>query len=857
MRRIKSWLTPPVFEDEVKTQQAYLLHAILWTLICVPIVYLVFIFVKGTNDPNRALAQSAFGEIANVILLMLLRRGHVRAASVLQVSAFWLFFTVTAATGNGVTGEAYLLGYSLVIAIAGMLLGATGASVFTVLSLAAGALMVYGQTNGLLVSRFEGSLLTTWIISLLLFPVGAVLQHLGSRITRESLARARTSEARYRLISQLSSNYTFSTEVDEQGNMRLNWVAGALEKISGYTFDDYVAHGGWLAHLHPDDVEKDRQALEKLKTNQRVIHDIRTFNKDRQVQWVRVYAHPVWDEARKRLTGIVGAVHDIAEQKMAEEYEQRRRDMLEKIIQLGQYVTQVQDIRSTLQRIWCSVRYDLNFDRLGIYIYNAEQNAMDGTYGTNHDGEMLEEWFRHLSLENATKETNAFLQALQQPNGLYLTHHYDEERKLPYGDIMQHVKDFAAVAAWAGEKPVAVLCVDNVLTQRPITNEQLEALRLFAGYAGLAIENARLNDALQNELSQQKQAEEREAQRRAILEKVIILSQQLTEVSDLRTTLEKIWHGVHDTLEFDRLGIFLYNSERNSMDGTLGTNNQGQMVEEWDQWFSLTEVEIFRRAVEKPDSIYFTHNYDSENEFEVGHEMYGVKDFAAVAAWSGEKPVAVICVDNLVTGRVISDEQLEALRLFAGYAGLSIENARLNTALKNELTHRQTLIEQLEAKNAELERFTYTVSHDLKSPLVTITGFLGYLERDALAGETARVKSTVLRITNAAHRMQSLLNDLLELSRIGRLMNPPENIPFKEIVQEAVERVRGRLDQVDAVLEIQGGLPTVHGDRVRLIEVIQNLVDNAAKYSNPQARPRIEIGARSGTGKTHCLLCSG
>jgi PAS domain S-box-containing protein len=655
MRRIKSWLTPPVFEDEVKTQQAYLLHVILWTLICVPIVYLVFLFVRGTDDPNRALVQSAFGEIANVILLMLLRRGYVRAASVLQVSAFWLFFTITAATGDGVRGEAYLLGYSLVIAIAGMLLGAMGASVFTVLSLAAGALMIYGRANGLLVSRFEGSLLTTWIISLLLFPVGAVLQHLGSRITRESLARARTSEARYRLISQLSSNYTFSTEVDEQGNMRLNWVAGALEKISGYTFDDYVAHGGWLAHLHPDDVEKDRQALEKLNTNQRVIHDIRTFNKDRQVQWVRVYAHPVWDEAHHRLTGIVGAVHDIAEQKMAEEYEQRRRDMLEK---------------------------------------------------------------------------------------------------------------------------------------------------------------------------------------------VIILSQQLTEVSDLRTTLEKIWHGVHDTLEFDRLGIFLYNSERNSMDGTLGTNNEGQMVEEWDQWFLLTEVEVFRRAVEKPDSIYFTHHYDIENEFEVGHEMYGVKDFAAVAAWAGEKPVAVICVDNLITGRVISDAQLEALRLFAGYAGLSIENARLNTALKNELTHRQTLIEQLEAKNAELERFTYTVSHDLKSPLVTITGFLGYLERDALAGETARVKSTVLRITNAAHRMQTLLNDLLELSRIGRLMNPPENVPFKEIVQEAVERVRGRLDQVDAVLEIQSDLPTVRGDRVRLIEVLQNLLDNAAKYSNAEARPRIEIGAR-------------
>jgi signal transduction histidine kinase len=126
---------------------------------------------------------------------------------------------------------------------------------------------------------------------------------------------------------------------------------------------------------------------------------------------------------------------------------------------------------------------------------------------------------------------------------------------------------------------------------------------------------------------------------------------------------------------------------------------------------------------------------------------------------------------------------------------------------------------------------------------VTITGFLGLLEKDAMAGDAAQVKSNIHRITNAAHRMQALLNDLLELSRIGRLMNTPENIPFNEIVNEAVDRVRGRLDEVNAIIEIQRGLPVVYGDRVRLIEVIQNLVENAAKYSISKARTRIEVGA--------------
>ena len=94
--------------------------------------------------------------------------------------------------------------------------------------------------------------------------------------------------------------------------------------------------------------------------------------------------------------------------------------------------------------------------------------------------------------------------------------------------------------------------------------------------------------------------------------------------------------------------------------------------------------------------------------------MYGVKDFASIPAWAGDKPAAFISVDNKITGRPITDAQLEGLRLFAGYAGLVIDNSRLNSALQSELAQRKNFIEELESKNGELERFTYTVSHDLK-----------------------------------------------------------------------------------------------------------------------------------------------
>lgn len=156
---------------------------------------------------------------------------------------------------------------------------------------------------------------------------------------------------------------------------------------------------------------------------------------------------------------------------------------------------------------------------------------------------------------------------------------------------------------------------------------------------------------------------------------------------------------------------------------------------------------------------------------------------------------------------------------------------------------REALITELETKNAELERFVYTVSHDLKSPLITIKGFLGFLEQDILSGDIEQIKNDTSRIANAADRMQQLLDELLELSRIGRVSNPIQEIALVALAHEAVEIVAGQLAQRGVQVKIAPDLPVVYGDRPRLSEVMQNLIDNAVKYMGNQLHPQIEIGA--------------
>jgi signal transduction histidine kinase len=172
------------------------------------------------------------------------------------------------------------------------------------------------------------------------------------------------------------------------------------------------------------------------------------------------------------------------------------------------------------------------------------------------------------------------------------------------------------------------------------------------------------------------------------------------------------------------------------------------------------------------------------------------------------------------------------------------------TERKRAEAEREKVIQELESKNAELERFTYTVSHDLKSPLITIGGFVGLLEEDARAGNMSKFEKDLERIREAKNKMHRLLNELLELSRIGRVMNTPIEVPFVRIVNEALALTRGRLMAGHVRVEVDKDLPVVNGDNPRLVEVMQNLIDNAAKFMGDQPRPHIEIGVNRKDSKT-------
>ena len=146
---------------------------------------------------------------------------------------------------------------------------------------------------------------------------------------------------------------------------------------------------------------------------------------------------------------------------------------------------------------------------------------------------------------------------------------------------------------------------------------------------------------------------------------------------------------------------------------------------------------------------------------------------------------------------------------------------------------------ELEQKNAEMTRFNYTVSHDLKSPLITIKSFLGLLEEDMKSGDQKAVREDIECISGAASNMNALLDELLELSKVGLIINELESNSIGEIVNDVLNDLAGKIKAVDVV--VHSNMPTVDCDRRRIKEVFQNLIENSIKFRQQEVH-QIEIG---------------
>lgn len=167
------------------------------------------------------------------------------------------------------------------------------------------------------------------------------------------------------------------------------------------------------------------------------------------------------------------------------------------------------------------------------------------------------------------------------------------------------------------------------------------------------------------------------------------------------------------------------------------------------------------------------------------------------------------------------------------------------------LEHSQSMASDLERRNSEMTQFVYTVSHDLKSPLVTMHGFAGALKSAIADGDLANAEGMVDRIHSASLRMSQTVEDLLELSRIGMVVNEPVEFKFGDACDAVVQDLSGLRLKTDAKIQVSGKDSMVFGDELRIRQVLQNLIQNAMVYGRRDGNPpEIDISLEQADGQS-------
>lgn len=339
LSRLERLLIPrALLDDETTATQVRPLVSLTLLCLCMVVLYATLHALILPYRLDRLVYAPVVIAIVSLALFLIRRQRVILARHVLLYGT-WATLTAIIWTSGGTRAPAFGL-YTLVVLGAASYCGWRQAAFISVLTVLTGLIIALVDRAGYISAPFATPL-SAWLTQSTTTIVAAAAAFFMLRHTQLALQRAqqalaereeihqelRKSEERFRLITSLTSDYSFSTRVSPDGALEHTLLSGAFETITGYTPEEYLAIGGWRAVLHPDDRAQDAQDMAALQRNERVISEIRTVAKDGAVRWVRVYAYPVWDAAENRLVGINGAVQDITERKRAEAalYESEKR----------------------------------------------------------------------------------------------------------------------------------------------------------------------------------------------------------------------------------------------------------------------------------------------------------------------------------------------------------------------------------------------------------------------------------------------------------------------------------------------------------------------------------------------------
>ena len=653
----------------------------------------------------------------------------------------------------------------------------------------------------------------------------------------------RQSEDRYRIVSELTSDYAFAYRVEPSGELIREWVTGALVKISGFTAEELEACGGWSSMIHPDDLAIPYAQFKTTLTGQSDTVEYRIITKNKEIRWTKDYSRPVWDEKQQRVTFIYGAIQDVTERKQAEiELEKslaimREQRLLAETMQtVSLALTSQMSHKAVLKEVLQQVQRIVPFTAGNIVL--LEDGMLRNAYWQGYDSE-TDKWM--LNWVRPLTDRPLDLEVVRTRHPIVISD-CEQDPRWHYFHQTDWIHSYLSVPICFQDRVLGLLRLDGAHVDQFNAGDGQRLLPL-ANAAAIALKNARLYEDAQQEISERKLAEAKLENKTKQQDMLLKVAQHLTASLDLNELLTRVALGAKQVLNSYGCSIYLLEPDGKTLKPTIVYDSP------YEEMLLNTPLQVDAsftgRAVIAGHSLIF----NDSDEWGIGHHIPGTpheKEHIVVAPFIvGDEIQGAMCINRYDT--LFDEEDRMVAETFAAYVSIALENARAYDGLRQEVQKRiqaevslratneqlMTALDELKETQAQLiqqERLAAVgqlaagIAHDFNNMLAAILLYAELMLKASTISDKDRKKLQIIH--KQGLRAADLTQQILDFSR--KSVMKWENLDLHLFLQELNELLLRTLPE-NIQLSLDSGVAqcVVNADPTRLQQVVMNLAINA------------------------------
>lgn len=522
---------------------------------------------------------------------------------------------------------------------------------------------------------------------------------------------------------------------------------------------------------------------------------------------------------------------------------------LDKTLELTTSILAMRDLEGLLKKIADAIIDDFGFEQCDVFLLNETKDAYRLMVSKGYPKALSEK------VDGLTKPVNSLVEDLAQTERLgRFTYFYkatpDTNGSVYYGLLHPerarlprknpddwHELDVLYVTFEDAEGNILGYMEPDGPRDGKIPNPHLVTnLEIFASLASIAISNAELVERLEKTVRMYK----------AMLDSTASLQQP----GDLKSTLKRIADNLLELVPYDELSVYLVDWEKNLLIPVYATGPYTEEV-----MADVGPISGLAGEVARSGKVEIVQDSVADQRVEDIPGLEDVEESQTMIAIPLKGKMGVEGVLELYRDKSRQYTPLEVTLVepFANHAAIAIENAKLREELRENFESVQRAYEEMKNLDAMKDSLVDTISHEMRTPLTTIMGYLEMAAAGMYGDVPPKMKAKFETMLESVKRINQLVAAMLELSRLQKkslkLDFEPVNIAMvtREVLKELERDIAEKGHTVTVLFGTD--LPIIEADRLRMHDIIENLLTNAIKYTDPGGQ--IQVGADILGGKLH------